>query len=73
MPTPDPPNPTRKRSPMLSRLKSAGFDRSTYNRENGYWRPRCSQCEALVINGCPCHESGCPNIPMHKERNRDDA
>jgi hypothetical protein len=24
---------------------------------------RCSQCEALVINGVPCHESGCPNKP----------
>ena len=22
---------------------------------------RCSQCEATVIYGCPCHEHGCPN------------
>jgi hypothetical protein len=21
----------------------------------------CSQCEALCINGVPCHEAGCPN------------
>ena len=22
----------------------------------------CTQCEALVINGVPCHETGCPNM-----------
>jgi len=21
----------------------------------------CNQCELLVINGVPCHETGCPN------------
>lgn len=21
----------------------------------------CNQCEALAINGMPCHEHGCPN------------
>jgi len=21
----------------------------------------CSQCEAVCINGVPCHETGCPN------------
>lgn len=24
-------------------------------------RMRCDQCEALMINGVFCHESGCPN------------
>ena len=23
--------------------------------------PRCPQCEAAVINGIYCHETGCPN------------
>ena len=23
--------------------------------------PHCEQCEVLVINGIPCHETGCPN------------
>ncbi len=23
---------------------------------------RCSQCEALCINGVACHEIGCPNM-----------
>lgn len=32
-----------------------GFDLSTGA------RVRCSQCEALVINGTPAHEHGCPN------------
>lgn len=62
-----PKNPTRRRSPMGPRLRRLGFDRSTYNRESGTWRVRCSQCEALVINGCPCHESGCPNKRSDRE------
>jgi hypothetical protein len=23
-------------------------------------RVKCTDCEALVINGLPCHETGCP-------------
>lgn len=42
-------------------LKDRGFDLSEYDRSEGTWRVRCSQCEALVINGTPCHETGCPN------------
>lgn len=38
-----------------------GFDRST--EEEGQVRVRCSQCAAVVINGVPCHEQGCPNVP----------
>jgi hypothetical protein len=41
-------------------LKAKGFDESKYD-GNGHWRVRCSQCEALVINGIPTHERGCPN------------
>jgi len=67
-----PKNPTRRRSPLGPRLRSLGFDRSTYTRDphdptQGSWRVRCSQCEALVINGCPCHESGCPNKRSERE------
>lgn len=51
---------------MKNRLPSVlaqGFDRSTHT----FGRPNlisvaCSQCQALVINGVPCHETGCPNI-----------
>lgn len=25
------------------------------------YRVWCNQCEALAINGTPCHETGCPN------------
>jgi hypothetical protein len=42
-------------------LKRLGFDQSSYDRRCGTWRVRCSQCEASVINGIPCHEHGCPN------------
>lgn len=50
---------------MLAVLKEQGFDES-YEVEGG-WRPKCSQCEVLVINGVACHELKCPNIPK-KER-----
>lgn len=43
----------------VSKLKSAGFDRS--EKDGGTLRPRCSQCEVLVIQGVPTHERGCPN------------
>jgi len=45
----------------LKKLRQLGFDRSYYDRSSGCHRVRCSQCEALVINGIPCHETGCPS------------
>jgi hypothetical protein len=43
----------------LQRLRDRGFDQTTRNGK--YLRPKCSQCETLVINGVACHEAGCPN------------
>jgi hypothetical protein len=37
-----------------------GFDESTRNKR-GSVTVRCSQCEAVAINGTACHEHGCPN------------
>jgi hypothetical protein len=28
----------------------------------------CSSCEILVINGVPCHETGCPDAWKDEER-----
>jgi hypothetical protein len=60
---------------MGQRLRDAGFDLSYYNRSggpgNGYWKVRCSQCEALVINGMPTHETGCPNIVKDEKEEED--
>jgi hypothetical protein len=45
---------------QLEDLHARGFDRSV--RDAGRRLiVRCSQCEALVINGVPAHEAGCPN------------
>lgn len=44
----------------ITRLHNLGFDRS-YRIGTGRYEVKCSQCEALVINGTPCHERGCPN------------
>ena len=49
---------TRKR--VRRSLKRQGFD-LTVSYKGGYVRPRCSQCQALVIQGIACHETGCPN------------
>ena len=45
---------------ILNDLRARGFDQS-YRIRTGVYRPKCSQCEALVINGLACHETGCPH------------
>ena len=42
-------------------LRNRGFDKSRVSEESDGARVGCSQCEALVINGVACHETGCPN------------
>ena len=44
-----------------------GFDNATNIPFTCKYRIRCSQCAALVINGIPCHETGCPNVPHRHE------
>lgn len=46
---------------LLRRLRAKGFDRSSYTPSSHSWRVACSQCQALVVSGTPCHERGCPN------------
>ena len=58
--------PKRKRNRLGDRLRARGFDRTTYDRSEGVHRVRCSQCEAMVINGVACHETGCPNARRHR-------
>jgi hypothetical protein len=41
-------------------LESLGFDNSSRLAPSRY-HVACSQCAALVINGTPAHETGCPN------------
>jgi hypothetical protein len=53
----------------LEQCLEAGFDntRREESDDNGtYLAVRCSQCEAAVINGVPCHERGCPNAAKAK-------
>lgn len=49
------------------RLRSQGFDLTTYDRSTGRYIVRCSQCEAVVINRIACHEQGCPNRKRNKK------
>jgi hypothetical protein len=58
---------------IVDGLKLQGFDRTRIGEPEDRWSsypiyPRCSQCEALCVNGIACHEIGCPNI----RRDRDD-
>ena len=47
------------RSNFLASLRARGFDLSVYRALKYY--PKCSQCTVTVINGIPCHETGCAN------------
>ncbi len=49
-----------ERKDLRRSLKRRGFDR-TKSYKAGFVRPVCSQCQALVIQGMACHETGCPN------------
>jgi len=51
----------------VQRLRDAGFDLAYAIPFEHSWKVRCSQCEALVINGIACHETGCPNVRRDTE------
>ena len=53
------------KSAKLSILHGEGFNESYKHKD--YIRVKCSNCEALVINGIACHEAGCDNT-MHECR-----
>jgi hypothetical protein len=49
------------RQQNIENLTARGFDLSYPTRAHVTVRPKCSQCEAVVVNGTACHEHGCPN------------
>jgi hypothetical protein len=48
-----------KRARLFAEVQAQGFDQSVISGSGV--RVRCSQCEALVINGVATHETRCPN------------
>jgi hypothetical protein len=46
----------------LEHLEQLGFDDCRSYPDDGTISVGCSQCQALCINGHPCHETGCPNM-----------
>lgn len=44
----------------LQTLRYKGFATSSHIPFTKQYKVRCTECEALVINGTPCHETGCP-------------
>jgi len=40
---------------------SAGHLRSEDDTMPRYRTPKCDQCQVLVVQNVPCHETGCPN------------
>ena len=55
--------------PKRPSLKARGFDKCHKSTETfGATVVGCSQCQALVINGVACHESGCPNENKGRSR-----
>lgn len=57
----------RRKTGILASLRARGFDTSKVTPFTRGARVGCSQCEALVINGIACHETGCPNTRRHDE------
>jgi hypothetical protein len=56
------------RMSLTKQMEALGFDLcSTTPFQRGI-HVRCSQCAALVINGVPTHERGCPNVPLQLEK-----
>lgn len=51
---------------LAQQLRDDGFDRAHVF--EGAVKVRCSQCDALVIQGVACHEPGCPNRRHRKHR-----
>jgi hypothetical protein len=51
----------KRKTGILASLKARGFDRSRVRPFERGASVGCSQCEALVINGVACHETGCTN------------
>lgn len=47
----------------LSGYRELGFDATKRRVRRGevVYTVGCSQCAPVVINGVPCHETGCPN------------
>lgn len=50
---------------QVKRLEALGFDDTLEMRDRVYLG--CSRCNAVSINGVPCHESGCPNERRERE------
>ncbi len=47
-----------ERLAVVRSLRRQGFDETKSSPAS--IRPKCSQCQALVIQGVACHETGCP-------------
>lgn len=45
----------------LEQLERLGFDKCDQAPQGKHVRVGCTQCNAAVIQGVPCHEKGCPN------------
>lgn len=44
---------------QLQNLRLLGFEDSKHIPFTKQYTVRCHSCEALVLNGVPCHETGC--------------
>lgn len=61
-----------KQSRLAYYCDELGFDRSEHVPFTKQYRIQCSRCEALVINGVACHETGCPHAPRRHRHEMED-
>lgn len=61
-----------KQSRLTHYRDDLGFDRAEHIPFTKRYHIGCSQCEALVINGIACHETGCPHAPRRRREEDDE-
>lgn len=62
----------KKQSRLAYYRDTLGFDGSTAVPFTKEIHIKCSQCEALAINGVATHEHGCPNWAAAKRREQEE-
>jgi hypothetical protein len=63
---------SEKQSRLAHLRDTLGFDESTVVSFSKETRIKCSQCEALAVNGVATHERGCPNWARAKKAQEND-
>lgn len=65
--------PKSRLSKLAADLRKQGFDKSHVDTDDSGFKSaavRCSQCQAVVVNGIAIHERSCPNEKRQKRKGK---